>query len=319
MADSEIKVVSAAEVERLLDTPELIEALRAMLRSGCEMPPRHHHAVAHPSGAPGTLLLMPAWRAGGLLGLKIVTVFPDNPKQGLPSVTGVYVLSSARTGMPLALMDARVLTLKRTAAASALAASYLARRDAERLLVIGTGALAPYLARAHAAVRPIRNIAVWGRTPAKAEALAANLRTAGLAATAVPDRERAVCEADIVSCATTASTPLVCGAWLKPGAHLDLVGAFTPTTREADTEAVRRARVFVDSRAAALHEAGDIVIPLKGGAIDERHVVGDLFSLVRGEVAGRTGESEITLFKSVGMALEDLAAAELVFDKVRAK
>ena len=307
--------IEAAELEALLQPRELIDALRAAFRAGCEMPVRHHHPIKADGAADGTLLLMPAWRTGGTLGLKCVTVFPDNPAAGLPTVLGFYALMDARTGALRALMDARVLTAKRTAAASALAASYLAREDAHRLLIVGTGTLAPYMARAHAAVRPIERVTVFGRSPAKVQAMLAGLRDAPFATAAAGTLEAAVREADIVCCATTATTPLVLGAWLKPGTHLDLVGAFRPDMRETDDAAVVNARVYVDSRAGALKEAGDLLIPLRQGLIGEDHVQGDLFELARGERPGRGTRDEITLFKSVGMALEDLAAAELVLAK----
>ncbi|WP_207482283.1 bifunctional Delta(1)-pyrroline-2-carboxylate/Delta(1)-piperideine-2-carboxylate reductase [Arenibaculum pallidiluteum] len=306
-----MRFVGAAEIERALDYPSLVDALREAFRAGCSLPPRHHHEVEVPGGTPGTLLLMPAWRPGGAMGVKIVTVFPDNGTRGLPAVLGSYMLVDGVTGAPQAILDGRMLTVRRTAAASALAASYLARKDAARLLVVGTGQLAPQLARAHAAVRPIREVRVWGRSRDKAAAVAAELSAAGLAAEAATDLAAAAAWADVVTCATLAREPIVQGAWLRPGAHLDLVGGFTPAMREADDEAVRRASVWVDTREGALHEAGDIVQPMASGVLAAEAVHGDLFTLCRGEAQGRQDEAEITLFKSVGTALEDLAAAEL--------
>ena len=305
--------IGADAVHSLLDFPSLIEALRVMFRDGCELPPRHHHAVAaaDPDGHSGTLLLMPAWRTGQALGVKIVTVFPDNARRSLPSVYGTYLLLDAATGVPRAVLDGTALTLRRTAAASALAASYLARPDTAVHLMVGTGALAPHLIAAHATVWPIRETLIWGRDPVKAAALAARLASAGTAAAAVPDLAKAAATADIITCATLSPEPLVRGAWLKPGAHLDLVGAYRPDMREADDDAVRRARIYIDTEA-ALHEAGDIVQPLRSGALARDHIAGDLFGLVRGTCNGRRAADEITLFKSVGTALEDLAAAELV-------
>lgn len=310
-----LRVIGATEVARVLGYAALVDRLRDAFREGCELPVRHHHPVAVPGGAPGMLLLMPAWTVGGHVGVKVVTVFPDNGARSLPSVMGSYLLMDATTGAPLALLDGRELTVRRTAAASALAASYLARPDAARLLVVGTGALAPHLARAHAAVRPIRETRVWGRDPAKAEALAASLRAEGIAAEAAPDLEAAAAEADLISCATLSKTPLVRGAWLRPGVHLDLVGGFTPDMREADDEAVRRASVWVDTLAGATKEAGDLIRPIEAGVIAREDIKGDLFSLCRGEAAGRRDAAEITLFKSVGTALEDLAAARLAAER----
>ena len=305
--------VDAAAVRAATPWPDLVAALRDAFRQGCDLPPRHHHAFAVPGERDGTLLLMPAWRTGGTLGVKVVNIVPGNDARGLPAVSAVYLLFSAATGQPLALLDGAELTARRTAAASALAAGFLARADAARLLVVGTGRLAPELAAAHASVRPVREVAVWGRSGGKAEELAARLgRELGLEVRAAADLEAAVRAADIVSTATTSLEPLVRGAWLKEGAHLDLVGGFTPAMREADDEAVRRARVWVDTLDGALAEAGDIVQPLRSGVLAREAVVGDLFGLCRGEVVGRENPAEITMFKSVGTALEDLAAATLV-------
>ena len=312
------RLIGAAQVEKALDYRRLIDKLREMLRAGCVAPPRHHHTIAVPGAPAATLLLMPAWQPGRYLGVKSATVFPGNAARGLASVLGVYLLLDATTGEPLALIDARSLTLRRTAAASALAADYLARRDARRLLLVGTGALAPHMARAHACVRGIGEITVWGRTPEKARALAAALADCAPAVRASTDLAAAARRADIICCATMASEPLIRGEWLAPGTHLDLVGAFRPTMRESDDEAVRRSRVYVDSRAGALAEGGDLALPIASGAITPSHVVGELAELARGSVAGRGDAAEITLFKSVGMALEDLAAAELVYEAERA-
>jgi ornithine cyclodeaminase len=310
-----MRIVSAEDVHRLLDYPSLAAALRDMFRAGCEVPLRHHHPVPVPDGAPGTLLLMPAWRSGRSLGVKIVTVFPDNAQRLLPAVSGTYILLDAGTGAPRALLDGTALTLRRTAAASALAADYLARPDCSVHLMVGTGALAPHLVAAQAAIRPIRETRIWGRDPAKAAALASRLADAGIAAVPAPDLAQAAATADIVTCATLASEPLIRGEWLRPGTHLDLVGGYTPQMREADDDAVRRARIYIDTDA-ALSEAGDIVQPLQSGVLARENIAGDLFALSRGECEARRHSSEITLFKSVGTALEDLAAAELVFSRL---
>jgi ornithine cyclodeaminase/alanine dehydrogenase-like protein (mu-crystallin family) len=213
----------------------------------------------------------------------------------------------------LAIMDGRALTAWRTGAASALAARYLARADAAHLVMIGAGALAPHLVRAHAAVRPITRVTLWNRTRGKAVALAFGLAVSGIEVTVTDDLEGAVRDADIVSCATLSSEPLIRGTWLRRGTHVDLVGGFTPKMREADDQAVKRARLYVDTRAGAGKEAGDIVIPLKRGVIAQADIRGDLFDLCRGKVKGRTSATQITLFKSVGTAIEDLAAAILIW------
>ena len=312
-----MRIISADEVNETLDFPALINVLRDAFRKGAVQPVRHHHTVERPQGEPTTLLLMPAWtdfaaegaEGNGHIGVKIASVSPDNNKVGKPAVMAQYLLLDGTTGEPQALIDGASLTLWRTAAASALAADYLARPDASRLLVVGAGALSRYLARAHSALRPIREIAVWNRTPENAEHVAADLAADGFETRVVADIEPALTEADIVTAATISTVPLIHGAALKPGTHVDLVGAFSPTMRESDDEAMRRSRVYVDTRGGALKEAGDIVQSISSGALREDAIAGDLFQLTRGEADGRRGTDEITLFKSVGAALEDLAAA----------
>lgn len=306
--------LTAADLSRLLDRASLIEAIAAMFRDGCEAPVRHHHAVTVPGGADATLLLMPAWVPGRFVGTKVVNVFPDNGALGLPAVQSLYLLFSGRTGELLATMNGGELTTRRTVAASSLAVRYLARPDASRLLIVGTGQLAGHLAQSHAAVRPIRDVSIWGRNPAKAKMLAGQLGAQGYDARSVSDLATAVAEADIVSCVTLSREPLVKGEWLRPGAHLDLIGGFTPGMREADDEAIRRASVFIDTEG-ALTEAGDIVQPLRSGALTQGQILADLPALARGEHAGRSSPDEITLFKSTGAAAEDLAAAILAYER----
>ena len=244
---------------------------------------------------------------------------PDNNALGKPAVMGLYLLLDGLTGEPRALIDGQRLTQWRTACASALAASYLAREDASRLLIVGAGALAPFLARAHAAVRPIREIRIWNRTQANAEKVAQELSGHGVSARAAEDLDGELALADVISSATISSTPLIKGALLKPGAHVDLVGGFTPDMRESDDDAIARARVYVDTRAGATKEAGDIVQPLASGVLKPEAIVADLRELARGERKGRETASEITLFKSVGAALEDLAAGIAVFEVLDVK
>lgn len=309
-------MVDAATLDRLLDETTLADALREAFRTGAATPLRHHHAV----GGRATHLLMPAWSQdapapGALLGVKVVNVFPGNGALGLPAVLGTYLLMSGETGVPLACLDGTRLTHWRTAAASGLAASYLARQDATRLAMVGAGALAPFLVRAHRAQRPIASVAVWNHRPERAEALAAALRRDGIEARPEPDLEAAVRSADIVSCATLSREPLVRGAWLAPGTHLDLVGAFDLSMREADDEALRRARLFVDT-SAALEEGGDVALALRAGAIAPGHVRATLADLCAGRHPGRSDPEAVTVFKSVGTALEDLAAAALVWRRL---
>ncbi len=300
-------VIDTARTRASLTFERLIPALREAFIAGAETPLRHQHVLPN-----GTLLLMPAWRDSSVLGTKIVTVFPGNGKLGLNSVSSTYLLCDGTTGRHLAIIDGNEITRRRTAAASALAGSYLAREDAASLLVVGAGHVASMMADAWRAVRPIRRVRVWNVRPARAVALAGELRTQGYDASATDDLEAAVGEADIVSCATLATEPLVRGAWLRPGVHLDLIGAFKPDMRECDDAALRRARVFIDTEA-ALSEAGDLVQPIAAGAFARDAIAGSLYTLCRGETQGRTAAEEITLFKSVGSAIEDLAAARLVY------
>ncbi len=317
-----MRSISAEEIDAALSYDTLIAALAEAFRADITVPLRHHHTIPQ-AGRDATLLLMPAWtdRAthGGprYLGCKIVSVFPDNRASSRPSVYGSYVLMQGDTGAPLAVMDGTALTAWRTASASALAAKYLAREDVAHLVMVGAGALAPHLVRAHCCVRPISRVTLWNRTRARADALAKQLALPGVRVTVTDDLEQAVRDADIVSCATLSNEPLVRGAWLRPGVHLDLVGAFRPGMRESDDAAVSRARVFVDTMAGATKEGGDIVQPLQTGALRLDQVQGDLFGLTRGTARGRTSADEITLFKSVGTALEDLAAAMLVWQRLK--
>lgn len=311
-----MRILGFDEIIAALDFPALIEALRQMFRSGCETPPRQHYTIPVQGAGDGTLLLMPAWQAGRHIGVKVATIFPGNEARHHPSLLGTYLLLDGSTGRPLAALDAAGLTARRTAAASALAASYLARPDCERLLMVGTGLLAAHLVEAHASVRPIRNVLVWGRHHDKAARLARRLDRRTLKVAATDDLANAVRGAHIVCCATRAREPLILGHWLPLGVHIDLVGGFTPEMREADDDTIRRARIFVDTRDGALAEAGDIMVPIRTGVMREDDIAGDLFDLARGSRAGRRFHDQITLFKSVGPALEDLAAARLALDTV---
>ena len=307
-----IRHIPAGDVHAALAYPELVEALRAAFLAGAEAPVRSSYPVT-PEG--DRLLLMPAWRAGLDIGVKLVTVFPHNRERGLASVSALYVLLDGATGHPKALLDGEALTLRRTAAASALASRYLSRPESNRLLVIGTGALAPYMAAAHSAVRPIREIMVWGRSTDRASDLCGKLGMDGFQAHPVATLEAGLASADIVTCATTSREPLVLGAQVRPGTHVDLVGAFTREMRESDDALVAGVRVFVDTFAGALKEAGDLVQPLEAGVIERKHILAEMADLVAGRHPGRTSAGDVTLFKSVGTALEDLCAARLVFER----
>ena len=311
-----MQIIDTATTRHHLAFGPLIEALRTMFVAGCEVPARGVHRIEGDGRDPrggGTLLVMPAWRAGARLGIKAVTIFPGNSARGLPGLHSTYLLFDATTGVPLAQLDGNEITSRRTAAAAALAASFLARADARRLLILGTGRVAKGLAEAMRCVRPIDEVVVWNYRPASAAMLAAELRAAGLVAHATEDLAQAVANADIVSCATLSTAALIRGEWLRPGSHLDLIGSFTPQMREADAECFARCRVFVDTEE-ALAKSGDLIDAIAAGTFGAERLQGTLAELCRGTRAGRVDAAERTLFKAVGSALEDLAAAERVFD-----
>jgi len=308
--------LDASQVAARLGRGPLIDALMRAFQEDYQVPDRQHYSVGGPQSPKDTLLVMPAWRVGGCLGVKLVTVFPGNARLGESAVHATYALFDASTGLPLALLDGTELTRRRTAAASALAARYLARPDATRLLMVGTGGLAAHVIESHAAVRPISSVRVWGRRMEAAETVARGFADRPYDVEAVSDLQAAVGWADIISCATLSETPIVHGAWLRPGQHLDLIGSFTSAMREVDDGALERAGIYVDTRAAALAESGELLHGFTSGVISAADVRGELSDLVRGTVAGRRSAEEITLFKSVGCAIEDLAAAELAIAAV---
>ena len=311
-----IRTLDAAAVRAATPWPELIAAIAAALaEDAVSAPERHVHPVGLPDGGTGALLLMPAWVDGELIGVKTVTYFPSNAGTAVPTVNAAYLLLDGRTGQLRAVLDGDELTDRRTAAVSALAADRLARADAERLLVVGTGRLSPNMARAHATVRPLTSIEIWGRNPQAAQSGAETLQAEGLPARPVADLDASIPGADIVSCVTGATSPLVRGELLAPGAHLDLVGSFQPDMRESDDAAVARATIFVDTVAGA-SMSGDLAQPLADGVITETSITADLRALAAGEHPGRTSGDEITLFKSAGFAAADLAAARLVSGQV---
>ncbi|MBN8431674.1 ornithine cyclodeaminase family protein [Microbulbifer salipaludis] len=313
-----MKFITAETIRSTIEYPQLITALRDAFRSqSVEVPQRHHHhyrySAAHDNE--NTLLLMPAWQANGFLGVKTVVVAPDNREQ--PSIQGQYALFDAATGTPRAIMDAASITAMRTAAASALAADYLAPTDASVLLMVGTGTLAPELIRAHASVRPIKEVLVWGRSAAKAQRVVDSVSELPCVAKVCEDIEQGMAQADIVSCATLSKTPLIQGSWLRPNQHIDLVGAYRPDMREADDDLIRQVALYVDVMPHALAETGDLCIPLSNGVISESSVLGHLPSLCQSPAPiARQG---VTCFKSVGHALEDLVAATLVHAVERAR
>jgi len=306
--------INAANVNEALSFPQLVDALQNDFASNVTVPPRLHFDMENPkANRETTLLMMPAWQSGDVAGIKLVTVAPENSQKGLPSIQGTYLLLDVDTGSMKAMMDAPSLTAKRTAAASALASRFLSRENSEVLLVVGTGTLAPQLIAAHCSVRPIKRVYVWGRSHEKAQHVCGQVAHLDIEVTPIESIAQGMAKADIISCATLSQEPLIFGKWLQEGQHLDMVGAYRPDMREMDDECLTRSRVFVDNFEGALRETGDIVIPLQNGVITRQDIEADLFGLCRSEFQMTRQVSDITLFKSVGHALEDLSAAKLVF------
>lgn len=305
-------IIDTEHTRSLLPFDALVPALKTAFCEPVEVPLRHNHAIAPDSATPGCMLLMPAWNQQGFLGIKTVTIYPENASKGLPGLHSTYMLHNAETGAPLALIDGNEITSRRTAAASALAASFLSREDSTSLLVVGAGRVASLLAYAYRVVRPIHQVAVWDINPAQAERLVVQLREDGFEAVVADDLAAACANADIVTCATLSTTPLILREWLREGTHLDLIGGFTPQMRETDDACFAQTSVFVDTYEAVI-KAGDLLSPLASGALVEKDIRSNLAGLCRGEHAGRTTPEEITVFKAVGTALEDLAAAQLVY------
>jgi ornithine cyclodeaminase len=309
-----IPFVAADQVRAALPYPALMDALRvAFAEADQAQVPRRH---AHPLPGDATLLLMPAWRAQRQLGIKLVTVTPSNRERDLPTVHALYVLSETDTGAPLAIIDGEALTLRRTAAVSALASRFLSRADSRSLLLVGTGRLAPEMVVAHCHARDIERVMVWGRSECKAQETIERIKQAGLPDHVSIDTElvlAAACAgADIICCATTSTEPLLRAEWVKPGTHIDLVGGFRPNMREADDALMSTTALFVDTLEGALAEAGDLVQPIQAGLLQATDIRADLSALARASHPGRQSPEQITLFKSVGSALADLAAAGLV-------
>jgi alanine dehydrogenase len=309
-----MRVYSAMEVAERLPYLALIDRLREAFTQSIQTPMRSLYRLGPANGTGAELGIMPAWQSAGSIAVKIFTIFPDNPANELPAIHAQILLLDGSTGAPTAVVDGTEVTRRRTAASSALAASFLARKDSDTLLIVGTGAQAAHQALAHAAVLPIRRVGIWGRSSEKAAIVARSLslRSTKFSVEVIEDLEAAARQSDVITCVTRASEPIIFGEWLKAGTFLDLVGSHSPQAREADDQAVQRASVFVDTFEGAMAEAGDILIPLRRGVIRESDIRGDLRALCQGDVPGRRTSREVTLFKSVGTGLEDLAAACMV-------
>lgn len=304
-------------IEKNTDFSELISALKKGFSSNeTIIPMRHHHDFPNPEvNSDSTLLLMPAWNPSKVSGVKIVTVSPENGQFNLPSIQGTYIYFDAVKGTIKAILEAKSLTVKRTAAASALASSYLSKKDSSSLLMIGTGALSINLIKAHASVRPIKQVYIWGRDSEKAVSLCNQLKNEEFKCFPIKTIAERIGEVDIISSATLSKTPLVLGSYLKPGQHIDLVGAYKKDMREADDNVIIKSSIFVDTYEGGLKESGDIVIPLQNNTLKKEDIKADLFELCSNTKEGRSNTNEITVFKSVGYALEDLVAASYYYNK----
>jgi alanine dehydrogenase len=308
-----VRHISAAQLDRLLTYSTLADAIRDAFADQTLFAPQRLHFQTGAGDTNEPLLIMPAWRPGGVSVIKLVTVRPTNADCGRPTVQGLLAVFEGESGAPVATIDATALTRWRTASASLLAARYLARKSSRVMAMIGAGAMARHLIQAYCSEFLLEEIVIWSRTYAHAQRLAAEtVVPPGVRVIAKRELAEAIAVADIVSCATLAERGLVCGAWVKPGTHVDLVGAFTPTMRESDDDLIRRAAIYVDVRAGALAEAGDLVQPIASGVITARDIRGDLADLATGRRSGRVCDESVTLFKSVGHAIEDFAAGELV-------
>lgn len=310
-----IPFIGADSIAECLSYDELVRSLTLALTQRHSLPERMHYEIGKHWGIDARVLLMLAWRDDFYLGFKLVTLYPDNVSRGLPNLAGIYVLFDGRTGEPLAFMDAAELTAFRTAAASMLASKCLAARSPKNVLVVGAGHLSRYFINAYAEVMHPKRILLWNRDIGKAEKVVGSMRLTGTDLGVASNLEAAVGEADIISTVTSSVRPVLFGAWCKPGSHIDLVGGYRPDMREADDELIRRAMIFADTYQGVLKEAGDIIQPLERGIIGEDDIKADLSELISGEFSKQASGKDLTVFKSVGAAFEDLAAAVLVYEK----
>jgi ornithine cyclodeaminase len=309
-----MRFYSAEDLRSVVDLEYLVDALEAGHRT-----PKPEVATSLIGPPQSRYLVRSAHDGRSLAGTKLISIVPDNPEsRGTPAVQAVIVLFDAESGVPSAMLEATDLTYWKTAADSALASRFLSRADSATLAIAGAGGLAPWLLRGHITVRPaIERVLVWNRTSEKAAALVDSLCVDGIEAEMAEDLEDAVAQADIVSTATMASEPILKGAWLKPGTHVDLVGSYSEDTRESDDDAITSGRLFVDYRDSALEGVGDVLKPIADGLISEADIVGDLFDLVGGAVSGRTGPDEITVFKNAGGAHLDIMVAAALVDRLQ--
>ena len=312
-----MRIIEAGDIRQAMTFPALIEALRKAFAGDYGMPLRQVYHLPGENGITDAFAVLPAWN-DEVMGVKAFTHLPGNPAKGLDILASKVMLFSRPTGAPLALVDGTELTFWRTAAVSGLASDYLAREDASSVLLYGTGKLAPFMALAHAAVRPIKTVYVSGRSPEKVQVTIDEIKQQrpDLEVFAETDPNQRIKDVDIITCATSSAQPLFSLDSLKPGVHIDLVGNHNHDRRECDTDTVVSSRVYVDSRLNVLNEAGELLIPIEEKKITEQHVQAELSELCSKNAEGRKTAEEITLFKSVGTALSDLIAAHLVYKKL---
>lgn len=315
MVCSEMPYINASEIASGLSYSDMVLALKRAYVMQSGLPERHHYQIGQEWGIDAQLLIMPAWRPDKYMGVKLISLYPDNPAKCLPNISGLYCLFDGEGGQILATFDAAEITARRTAAKSVLASCYFVKDQFETLLVVGTGKLAAYFIRAYAEVLNPQKILLWGRNQDNAEKIVSELITDIPMLSVATDLEHAAGEADVISTLTTSKEPIIIGKWCKKNCHLDLVGAYRPDMREVDDDAINRASIFVDSFQGALKEAGDIIQPLEQGIISRKDVRAELAELIREDVAPGLYGKDMTIFISVGSAIEDLAAAVQIYEK----
>jgi len=301
-------------IESIFSYQEFIPILKESFTKEITSPTRPHYSIPNGAKEPNVLLLMPAWQIDHYIGIKIVTVFQENSDKNLETINGIYLLMDGKTGLTLATYEASTLTAKRTAATSALASSMLARADSKTYTMLGTGKLCTELITAHQSILPLEEVFIWGRNFDKAQTKASQLKNGDVKVSAIVEKTTALSKSDIVSAATFSKTPIVHGKHIRSGTHIDLVGSYLPDYREADDALISKSSLFIDTKA-ALKESGDLIIPINEGVISTTQIQGTLIQLCKGEDPGRLDKNEITFFKSVGYALEDLAIAIYLYQK----
>jgi 1-pyrroline-2-carboxylate reductase [NAD(P)H] len=311
-----MKVISAEEVHQALSFPALVDALQEAYAGNYSMPPRQVFLLDEGGSTNDAFAVLPSW-SDQLIAVKAFTYFPD-AQEPYKSLYSKVMLFDREHGEPLALVDGTTVTFWRTAGISGLATRLLAREDAETMLMLGTGNLAPYIIRANASVRDLKKIMVWGRTGSKAEAIVSLMgeEFPGIEILAIEDRQSACAEADIVVAATGSQEPVVLGEWIQPGTHTDFIGNHHASKRECDTELILKSKVYADSRVNAFKEAGEILVPIEEGVFSREGVVAELAEMCQGSATLRESDEEITLFKSIGMAMSDLVGAGLAYRRI---